>query len=67
MASTIITESGDTLKLETVAGITGASSLNDLRIVTINKETFATNPETRGWLVGTDWEWDSINLRMKVA
>ena len=53
--------------METVAGITGASSLNDISIVTINKETFDTNPITRDWLVGTDWEWDAVNLRMKIA
>lgn len=65
--STLITESGDTLKAETVAGIASASALNDISVVTIYKELFTTNPESRGWLVGTDWEWDSVNLRMKIA
>lgn len=65
--STLITESSDTIKLETIAGISSASSLNDISVVTINKEEFDTNPSTRDWFVGTDWEYDSINLRMKIA
>jgi hypothetical protein len=63
---TLITESEDTLMMETVPGITGASSLNDISIVTIFKEEFETNPTDRDWLVGTDWEWDSVNERMKI-
>jgi len=66
MASTLITEAGDTLMMETVAGVTGASSLNDINIVTIFKEIFETNPTTRGWIVGTDWEWSVANERMQI-
>ncbi len=65
--STLITESGNTIKLETIAGISTASSLNDISVVTINKEEFDTDPIARSWLYGTDWEWDSINQRMKIA
>jgi hypothetical protein len=64
---TLTTESGDILMMETVAGISGASSLNDISIVTIYKETFDTSPTTRGWTIGTDWEWDAVNLRMKIV
>lgn len=53
--------------METVAGLSDASTLNDISVVTIFKETFDTNPESRGWMVGTDWVWDSVNLRMKIA
>lgn len=67
MSSTLITEAGDTLMMETVAGLSGASTLNDISVVTINKEDFETNPELRDWLIGTDWEWDSVNLRLKIA
>jgi hypothetical protein len=66
MADTLITESGNTLVMETVTGITGASTLNDISIVTIFKETFDTTPTDRGWLIGTDWEWDAVNLRLKI-
>lgn len=65
--STLITESGNTLQAETVSGVASASTLNDISVVTIYKETFDTNPTSRDWLVGTDWEWDSVNLRMKIA
>lgn len=67
MSSTLITESSDTIMMETVAGLSDASTLNDISVVTIFKETFDTNPESRGWMVGTDWVWDSVNLRMKIA
>lgn len=65
--STLITESSDTIKLETIAGISSASSLNDISVVTINKEEFDTDPATRDWLLGTDWEYDSVNHRVKIA
>lgn len=64
--STITTESGDALMMETVAGISGASNLNDISIVTIFNEPFDSDPVSRDWLVGTDWEWDAVNLRMKI-
>lgn len=67
MSDTLITESGDTLIMETVNGIPGSSSLNDINVVSIFSETFDTNPVSRGWQVGTDWEWDAVNLRMKIA
>lgn len=66
MASTLITESGDTLMMETVNGITGVSNLNDISVVTIFKETFDTNPTSRDWIIGTDWQWDAVNLRLKI-
>jgi hypothetical protein len=62
--NTLTTESGDILMQETVAGVTGASSLNDISVVDIESETFDTYPVARGWIVGTDWEWDAVNLRM---
>lgn len=65
--STLITESGNTLKAETIAGISSASSLNDISVVTINKELFGTDPAARDWLLGTDWVWDAVNLRVKIA
>ena len=67
MANNILTEAGDNLMMETIKGIPGASSLNDIDVQRINKELFATNPAPRGWLVGNDWVWDSVNLRMKIA
>ena len=67
MGSNILTESGDNLMMETIKGISGASSLNDIDVQQIEKEIFATNPAPRGWLVGSDWEWDEVNLRMKIA
>jgi hypothetical protein len=63
----ITTESGDIIMMETVAGISSASSLNDISVVTINKEHFDTDPSSRGWLIGTDWEYDTVNKRIKIA
>jgi hypothetical protein len=63
----LITESGNTLMMETVPGISGASQLNDISIVTIFKENFSTNPESREWTNGADWQWDAVNLRMKIV
>lgn len=67
MSSTLITESSDVIMMETVAGLSDASNLNDISVVTIFKETFDTNPESRDWLVGSDWEWDAVNFRMKIS
>lgn len=67
MTDRILTESGDVLMMETVPGIPLASSLNDIDVQEIIKETFDADPSAHGWLVGTDWVWDSVNLRMKVA
>lgn len=65
--STLITESGDTLMMETVPGISSASSLNDISVETIYNEDFTTNPITREWQIGVNWQWDSVNLRMKIV
>lgn len=67
MADTLITETGDTLKMETVPGIALASSLNDISVVTINKEEFETDPTDRGWLIGTDWVYSAANQRIQVV
>lgn len=63
--STIITESGDTIMLETISGISNASTLNDISVQTIHKEHFNTDPEAGGWIKGTEWTWDSVNYNMK--
>ncbi len=65
--SILITESGNTLMMETVSGLDNASSLNDISVVTINKETFDTNPSLNGWIIGSLWVWDAVNLRLKIA
>lgn len=65
--STLITESGNKLMMETVSGISSASSLNDISVVTINKEEFTTDPVAREWLYGTLWTYDSTNDRLKIA
>ena len=65
MADQIITEASDILVSETVPGIAEASTLNDINVSTINKETFDTNPTTRNWLIGSEWSWDSTNNRMQ--
>lgn len=62
--STRITENGDTRIGESVAGLTLASSLNDARITLITKETFTTDPLLRGWLIGANWSWSSVNGNM---
>ncbi len=62
--SNITTEAGDRLIQEDVAGVTGASSLNDTRTEMIFTETFTQDPLTNGWLVGDDWTWDSVNGEM---
>lgn len=67
MANTLTTESGDILVSETVAGIAEASTLNDINVVTINKETFDTNPESRGWTIGAAWAWSSGNENMEIV
>lgn len=65
MADVLLTETGDKIIAEPIAGVTGASSLNDTLVQQINKETFDTDPSSRGWTVGGNWSWDNINLRMK--
>lgn len=53
--------------METVAGIASASSLNDISVVTINKELFETDPAARDWLIGSLWIYDSTNDRIKMV
>lgn len=65
MVQILTTESGDLLLTENAAGIAGASSLNDSSTALITKETFETNPLLRGWLIGSGWAWDAVNLNMK--
>jgi hypothetical protein len=66
MTNRILTEAGDNLMMETIQGITGASSLNDTDVQEIFKERFETNPTERGWLFGADWEWNETNQRMQI-
>lgn len=61
----LTTEAGDKLVAESVAGFTGASSLNDSVVFQLNKETFDTNPLGRGWLVGANWSWNGTNKNME--
>ena len=63
--SNITTEDGNILVMENVAGITGASSLSDTKVQTINVELFDTNPTLRGWIIGTQWQYDSVNKNIK--
>ena len=65
MALRLLTESGDYLVAESVAGFSGASSLNDSAVFLLNKETFETNPLSRGWLVGANWAWNGTNKNME--
>jgi len=66
MAILLSTEDGKTIVSENLPGLTGASTLNDISVQKINKETFSTNPVNNGWQFGTDWEWDNINFNMKI-
>ena len=61
----LTTEDGKIITAETLPGITGASSLNDINIQQITKETFDTDPADNGWIIGSDWEWDSVNDNIK--
>ncbi len=53
--------------MEDITGIIGASTLNDVSVVGIDKETFTSDPVARGWLVGFNWEWDASNGNMKIV
>lgn len=57
--SNITTEDGNILVMENVAGITGATSLNDAYIIPLFKETFTVNPATNGWVLGSGWAWNA--------
>ena len=65
MADQLTAEDNDRLISETVPGIAEASTLNDVSVVPITKETFDTNPVFRNWQIGTEWSWDSTNQRMQ--
>lgn len=65
--STRISEDGLTRVAESVAGVSGVSSLNDATAATINKETFTTDPELRGWIIGNSWLWNAGNGNMEIA
>jgi len=65
--SNITTEDGNKIVQETVAGITGASSLNDTQVEVIEKETFTTDPSTRGWLWGSGWTYNVSTGRMEAT
>jgi len=67
MAQRLLTESGNNLVMEDITGIIGASTLNDVSVVGIDKETFTSDPVARGWLVGFNWEWDASNGNMKIV
>jgi hypothetical protein len=62
--SNLTTETGDIIVQETVAGLDGASELNDTQVVPINKETFTTDPSTRSWLYGSGWSYSLANGRI---
>lgn len=65
MASNITTEAGDKIINETVAGVTNASTLNDVLITLLLKETFETNPTPRGWIYGINWAYNGTNQNME--
>lgn len=61
----LVTESGNKLISESVAGFTGVSTLNDTLVRLIEEENFTTNPALSGWLIGSAWAWDSVNHYME--
>jgi len=63
MPQRLLTESGNNLVMETVAGISGASSLNDITVKEIQKEKFTLTPVGR-INYGSGWAWDDINNNM---
>ena len=65
--SYLSTEDGKILMAETSEGIADASSMNDISVETIHKETFDTDPSARGWQYGTLWVYDGTNHRLKMA
>lgn len=67
MATLLSTEDGKVLTAESIAGITGLSTMNDINVQTIYKERFTTDPATNDWVIGSDWEWDNVNFNMKPA
>lgn len=65
--STRISENGLTRVAESVAGLTGVSTLNDATVSLITKETFTLEPIARGWLVGSGWAWNAGNGNMQIV
>jgi len=65
VATVLTTEDSKIITAESIAGITGLSTLNDINVQTINKETFTTDPTLRNWQIGAQWQWDNINNNMK--
>lgn len=65
MATRLLTEDGRNLITESVAGLTGISSLNDAVSLEIVKETFAVNPASNGWVIGGRWAWNAGNGNMQ--
>lgn len=65
MTMILTTEAGDKLVAESVAGFSGASSLNDTAGFVLLKETFETTPLTRGWLAGSNWAYNVTNKNME--
>lgn len=61
----LLTEAGDNLVAESIAGFSGASILNDSVVYPLLKETFETTPIGRGWLVGSGWSWNGTNKNMQ--
>ena len=62
---TRISEDGNRRVAESVAGFSGASSLNDAVVFPLIKETFETTPLTRGWLAGSGWTYNGTNKNMQ--
>jgi len=67
MPQILLTEDGKKLTAETVAGVSGASSLNDTNVQAIQKFDFSTDPLLDGFLLGTRWVWDAVNKRLKIV
>jgi hypothetical protein len=67
MTLKLLTEAGDCLVAESIAGLTGASSLNDTTSTPLIKETFTTTPLTRNWLAGSGWAHNSGNGNMEAV
>jgi hypothetical protein len=65
MANSILTEAGDKIVNETIAGVTNASSLNDVLVTVLLKETFETIPTSRGWQYGINWAYNASNKNME--
>lgn len=61
MATVLLTEDSNKIIAEPAAGITGASTRNDMIVRRIYKEDFDTDPADNGWLLGTQWAWNPSN------